>query len=76
MVVTEADTPECHIYEIKHSKEVVPAQYRYLVDEEKCSQTEHRYGSIESKTVLYRGETQVVDGIQYLNVEEYLESLG
>ena len=76
MVVTEADTPACHIYEIKHSKEVVPAQYRYLVDEEKCSQTEHRYGSIESKTVLYRGETQVVDGIQYLNVEEYLESLG
>ena len=75
MVVTEADTPACHIYEIKHSKEVVPAQYRYLVDKEKCGQTEHRYGSIVSKTVLYRGKTQVVDGIQYQNVEEYLEGL-
>ena len=75
MVVTETDPPACHIYEVKHSKEVVPAQYRYLADEEKCSQTEHRYGPIQSKTVLYRGETQTVDGIQYENVEDYLEGL-
>ena len=50
-------------------------QYRHLIDEQKCTQTEHRYGPITGKFVLYRGESQVIDGIQYQNVEEYLRSL-
>ena len=49
--------------------------YRHLIDEQKCTQTEHRYGPITGKFVLYRGESQVVEGIQYQNVEEYLNSL-
>ncbi len=32
-------------------------------------------GYIIGKFVLYRGESQVVDGIRYQNVEEYLRSL-
>ena len=50
-------------------------QYRHLIDGKKCAQTEHRYGPITGKFVLYRGESQVVEGIQYQNVEEYLRSL-
>ena len=38
-------------------------------------QTEHRYGPITGKIVIYRGERQVIDGIRYQNVEEYLRSL-
>jgi hypothetical protein len=45
------------------------------VDEKKCAQTEHRYGPITGKFVLYRGKSQVVEGIQYQNVEEYLRTL-
>lgn len=41
----------------------------------KCAQTEHRYGPITGKFVLYRGKSQVVEGIQYQNVEEYLRTL-
>lgn len=63
------------IFEIKHSKEAVPQQYRHLIDKEKCAQTEHRYGPITAKFVLYCGENQVVDGVQYQNVEEYLLNL-
>ena len=37
--------------------------------------TEHRYGLIKKKTVLYRGVTQDVDGIRYVNVEEYLKGI-
>ena len=36
---------------------------------------EHRYGPITGKFVLYRGKSQVVEGIQYQNVEEYLRTL-
>ena len=46
-----------------------------MIDEQKCAQTEHRYGPIGEKFVLYRGESQVIEGIQYQNVEEYLRSL-
>lgn len=76
MVVFDPEVGSCQIFEIKHSEEAVSQQYRHLVNEEKCAQTEHRYGSITGKFVLYRGKSQVVDGIPYQNVEEYLRNLG
>ena len=75
MTIADLQTISCSIYEIKHSKELVPAQYRFLVDEEKCSKTEHQYGSITEKAVIYRGSTQEFEGIKYKNVEEYLEQI-
>ena len=75
MVVFDPEAGSCRIFEIKHSEEAVPQQYRHLIDEQKCAQTEHRYGPITGKFVLYRGESHVIDGIQYQNVEEYLRSL-
>ena len=75
MVVFDPVAGSCHIFEIKHSAEIVPQQYRHLIDEEKCAQAEHRYGPITGKTVLYRGKNRVIEGIQYQNVEEYLRHL-
>ena len=40
MVVADPDSCTCCIYEIKHSAEAVPAQYRHLIDAEKCASTE------------------------------------
>lgn len=76
MVVFDPETASCEIYEIKHSFDMVEHQYRHLVDEAKCAETEHRYGSITGKYVIYRGEQRTLDnGITYLNVESYLKSL-
>ena len=75
MVVFDPEAGSCQIFEIKHSEEAVSQQYRHLIDKEKCALTEHRYGTITGKIVLYRGESQMVDGIQYQNVEEYLRIL-
>ena len=75
MVVFDPDAGSCRIFEIKHSEESALQQYRHLIDAEKCAQTEHRYGPITGKFVLYRGKDQVVAGIQYQNVEEYLKTL-
>ena len=76
MVVADPKALTCEIFEIKYSKEIVPAQYRHLTDEEKCAQTEHRFGTIISKTVIYRGKTMESDNVKYINVEEYLNLLG
>ena len=75
MVVFDPAAGSCQIFEIKHSREITPFQYRHLIDSEKCAQTEHRYGPITGKFVLYRGEDQILNGIQYQNVEEYLRNL-
>lgn len=75
MVVFDPDAASCQIFEIKHSTEIVPEQYRHLVDVQKCADTEHRYGPIMARTVLYRGQSRMVDGIRYVNVEEYLRML-
>ena len=75
MVVYDPKEITCKIYEVKYSKEQVPEQYRHLTDDKKCEMTSHRYGDINEKLVIYRGESAMIDGIQYLNVEEYLNSL-
>ena len=76
MVVFDPAAAHCRIFEIKHSTEAVPAQYRHLVAPQKCAETEHRFGPIMAKSVLYRGESKIVDGVKYENVEVYLCKLG
>jgi len=75
MVVFDPKTLTCEIYEVKHSKEQVPDQYRHITNEEKCAMTSHRYGEIEGRYVIYRGGNARVDNVQYLNVEDYLKAL-
>ena len=75
MVVFDSKAACCEIYEVKHSDKMVEEQYRHLVDPQKCETTEFRYGPIKGKYVIYRGETQLVENIQYENVEEYLKGL-
>lgn len=75
MVVCDQKTLTCQIYEVKYSKEQVPEQYRHIKNEEKCAVTAHRYGEIAGRYVIYRGDSAEVDGVLYLNVEEYLKSL-
>ena len=83
MVVFNPDGGTCEIYEIKHSKEVVPQQCKHLLDEQKCKDTEFRYGTIIGKYVIYRGattslvqtEVETPEDVTYLNVEEYLKKL-
>ena len=66
----------CEIFEIKHSSKQVPFQYRHLVDEDKCQRTERRFGPIQGRYILYRGEdAQMENGVQYWNVENYLKAL-
>ena len=79
--------PYCHMHGPEHHvmvgaalltayMEIVPAQYRFLDDPEKLEEAEHRYGTIRRRIVLYRGESTKLDnGIEYLNVEDYLKSL-
>ncbi len=75
MVVCDTRELTCRIYEVKYSKEQVPEQFRHLKSDDKCSMTSHRYGDIVGKYVIYRGEAVESEGIQYLNVEDYLKSL-
>lgn len=76
MVVYDTERNICNIYEIKHSDKVVPEQYRNLTDEEKCRQTERRFGNISGRFVLYQGtDIQLDNGVIYKNVGEYLKML-
>lgn len=75
MVVFDPEEGNCQIYEVKHSKEMVPGQCRHLLDAKKCEKTEFRYGPIIGKYVIYRGENANLEEVGYLNVEEYLKNL-
>ena len=75
MVIYDKNTNTCRIYEVKHSEKIVEQQTRFLRMKELNEITEKRFGKIAGKYVIYRGKTQEVDGIQYVNVEEYLNSL-
>lgn len=71
------DTQEHTIeeYEIICSKERVPEQRRVLLDDAINKEVSSKYGKITRKCVLYRGDSGMEDGVEYLNVEEYLKAL-
>ena len=75
MVVQDTDSMTCELYEIKHSNQIAGGQYRHLSDEEKLKKTEHEFGTITKRTVIYRGKDQSQEGVFYRNVVEYLEGL-
>ena len=76
MAIYDSKENTCECYEIKHSDQIVPAQTKYLIDEEKLNQTSKRFGEISKRCVLYRGDdTLLENGIQYRNVEAYLKKL-
>jgi len=75
MVIHDPDALTCEIYEIKYSREIVPQQYQHLINPQKCADTEHRFGTITGRFVIYRGENTVSEGVQYLNTEDYLKAL-
>ena len=75
MVVYDKISNNCRIYEIKHSDQIVNEQTRHLRNEEFNAIIEHRFGKIVGKYVIYKGENATVDGIEYVNAEEYLRKL-
>lgn len=75
MVVFDPKAVACHLYEIKHSTEIVPFQYRHLIDPEKLEKTEKQYGKISGRSVIYNGDDAVQDNITYRNAEKYLLEL-
>lgn len=75
MVIYDPQSITCEIYEVKHSTEIVSQQYQHLINPEKCAACEHRYGTITGRFVIYRGEHTQIDGIEYLNVEDFLKGL-
>ena len=75
MVVFDPQSISCRLYEIKHSKEIAPQQYRHLTDTDKLRETEKQYGDIEGCFVIYNGAGTIQDNIQYLNAEHYLLTL-
>lgn len=75
MVVADEENLTCEIYEVKYSGKAAPEQCRHLLDEKKIRATEHSFGKITKRCVLYRGKTNNRRKIKYQNVEEYLKSL-
>ncbi|MCQ2240238.1 AAA family ATPase [Treponema sp.] len=76
MIITDSESGTCQIFEVKHSKERFEKQYQHLINKEKLELTEKIYGTIHSKTVLYKGESYMEEnGVEYKNVEEYLKEL-
>lgn len=75
MVTYDSNKKETNIYEVKYSSSIHPNQYRYLIDESNNDIIMRAYYPISVRAVLYRGNNQVVDNIQYINVEEYLKNL-
>ena len=76
MVVYDELSNTCECYEVKHSYAMVADQARHLRTPENLTATEHRFGRITRRCVLYRGPDDELNGIEYRNVEDFLCKLG
>ena len=76
MLIYDRAENRCAAFEIKHSRQAVPAQARHLRDEEKQALTQRRFGELAGRYVLYLGEDlDAEDGIRYRGAERFLKAL-
>ena len=74
MAVLDDENHTSSIYEIKYATVSNVHQTRFLKDEHLQSAFESVFYPINSRIVLYRGESSEIDGVFYQNIEEYLLS--
>ena len=72
MVIFDANTSSCELFEIKYGKDVYPSQYQHLINEEKLKATEFNFGNIKRRCVIYNGHSHLENDVEYINVGEYL----
>ena len=75
MLIFDSKTLSSEIYMITGSTERDDKQYLNLIDDEKCRLTEHSFGTITGRHVIYRGPSMKWNDIDYINIEEYLNRL-
>lgn len=75
MVTLDRDDWTAEIYEIKYNEHPYPGQARFLIDPELASIFEGHYAKIDKRVVIYRGPNQNENGIEYINVHDYLAGL-
>lgn len=64
------------LFEVKHSKKVsFENQAKFLVDEDMLNVMKSKFGTLNNRYVLYKGNNTTVNGIIYQNVEDYLINL-
>ena len=74
MCIYNSKTMSISLYEIKHSLTLTIDQTKHLLDQNKIKLIKDRYHNVSHKCVLYRGPNQTINGVNYINVEEFLKS--
>ena len=72
MAVVDGKAGYADVFEIKYSDGIYPGQAHFLLDQELAEAFEKHFYPIRKRMVVYRGETQNVDGVEYRNVCDYL----
>lgn len=77
LVIKDKELYTVELFEIKHSSEIVPSQYKHMIDPAKMKYFEKRGLEVTGRTVLYMGKTQgqEIEGVKYKNISEYLDEL-
>ena len=73
-VVYDYDTNTYRFYEVRYDKEIVNKKTSALFSKEKVSYINKIYGKMSCRYVIYLGDSKTVDGIGYLNVEEFINN--
>ena len=72
MVLADFKKGNCEIFQISRAMEPLDPSEIEIERAENCQETEFRYGKILGKYVIYMGPTKMIDGISYINIEEFL----
>lgn len=75
MVVSDTEKLVSYLFEIKHSNKIVKNQVKNLNDLQKTEIVQYRYGKIQKKYILYKGNNDKADDIDYVNIEDYLRDV-
>ena len=75
MIIENYEKDQFYLIEIKHSDKLVINQSKWLTDYNMMNRITNDHKNIVCKAVLYLGKTCFENGINYVNIQEYLNIL-
>lgn len=76
MLIYNKENNSYYGFEVKHSNESHPEQYKHLMDKELTNVLNYQYGERKNVCVLYRGKPfRTPESIFYLNIADFLKAI-
>ena len=75
MIFADYANNESYLFEVKYTDEYYENQLTHLLSDEFIDYVSKHFGEVKEKYVIYNGSSNMINGVHYINAEEYFKTI-